>query len=113
MRINARVRSGRVAANTMAAGPPSLTPKSDRSFEADGVHDGLDLGRPIIERANLRDGSDSPTPALSNRTTRQNVDSRSKNATNSGTVQNSSMWLTNDPAKTSSTGPSRTPDTPG
>ena len=51
-------------------------------------------------------GSDSPTPALSNRRTRQNVESRSKKATNSGTVQHSSMWLTNDPAKTSSIGPS-------
>ena len=27
-------------------------------------------------------------------------------ASNSGMVQTSSMWLTNDPAKTSSTGPS-------
>src|ERR1700757_2199081 len=51
-------------------------------------------------------GSDSPTPTLSNTTTRQNLASWSKKALNSGMVQNSSMWVTNGPTKTSSIGPS-------
>ena len=33
-------------------------------FEADGVHDGLDLGRSIIQRANLRDRVRQPDPGL-------------------------------------------------
>jgi hypothetical protein len=37
---------------------------------------------------------------------RQNVESRSMKALNSGMLQYNSMWLANDPAKTSSTGPS-------
>ena len=64
LRINARVRSGRFAANTMAGGPPSLTPEDDGLSEAGGVHDGLDLGRSIIQRANLRDRVRQPDPGL-------------------------------------------------
>ena len=48
----------------MAAGPPSLIPKSDGLSEADGVHDGLDLGRSIIQRANFRDRVRQPDPGL-------------------------------------------------
>jgi hypothetical protein len=40
------------------------TPEKDRSFEADGVHDGLDLGRPIIQRANVRDRIRQPDAGL-------------------------------------------------
>jgi hypothetical protein len=54
----------------------------------------------------MRDRSDKPTPALSKRRMRQNLPRRSKKATNSGTVQYSSIWLANDPPKTSSIGPS-------
>jgi hypothetical protein len=33
-------------------------------LEADGVHDGLDLGRPIIQRANVRDRVRQPDASL-------------------------------------------------
>ena len=36
----------------------------DGLSEADGVHDGLDLGRSIIERANFRDRVRQPDPGL-------------------------------------------------
>jgi hypothetical protein len=38
--------------------------EDDGIFEADGVHDGLDLGRAIIQRANLRDRVRQPDPGL-------------------------------------------------
>jgi len=55
---------------------------------------------------NFGTGSDSPAPALSNKRTRANVPSFSTGEPNSGMVQYSSTWLVNDPAQTSSTGPS-------
>jgi hypothetical protein len=63
-----------------------------------------------ISRARVQEGvawfsatvTDEPGPDVA----RQNVASGSKKASNSGMVQNSSTWLTNDPAKTRSTGPS-------
>jgi hypothetical protein len=38
--------------------------EKDGLFEADGVHDGLDLGCSIIQRANLRDRVRKPDPGL-------------------------------------------------
>ena len=38
--------------------------EEDGLSEADGVHDGLDLGRSIIQRANLRDRVRQPDPGL-------------------------------------------------
>ena len=38
--------------------------ENDGLSEADGVHDGLDLGRSIIQRANLRDRVRQPDPGL-------------------------------------------------
>ena len=38
--------------------------EDDGLSEADGVHDGLDLGRSIIQRANLRDRVRQPDPGL-------------------------------------------------
>ena len=38
--------------------------EEDGLFEANGVHDGLDLGRSIIHRANLRDRVRQPDPGL-------------------------------------------------
>ena len=106
VRINARVRSGRVAAKKMEAGPPSLRPKSTAlSKPTASMTASISAARSSSVRT-CGTGSDSPTPALSNRRTRQKLESRSKKATNSGTVQYSSMWLANDPATTSSTGPS-------
>ena len=64
MRINACVRSGRVAANIMAGGPAVARTPNDGLSEAGGVHDGLDLGRSIIQRANLRDRVRQPDPGL-------------------------------------------------
>jgi hypothetical protein len=82
-----------------------LTPMTTALSEADGVHDGLKLGRSIIHRANLLDRVRQPDPALSNsrrdrtwRAAQRGLDFRQ--------VQNSSMWLTNDPATTRSIGPS-------
>ena len=106
VRINARVRSGRVAAKTMAAGPPSLIPKKDGLSEADGVHDGLDLGRSIIQRANLRDRVRQPDPGLVEHEDATERGELLEEGLVFGQVQNISTWLTNDPAKTRSTGPS-------
>ena len=39
-------------------------PEKHRSLEADGVHDGFDLGRPIIQRANFRNRVRQPHPGL-------------------------------------------------
>ena len=67
LRINARVRSGRVAANTMAAAPPSPSakrtafPKPAASMTAS-----ISAARSSSVRT-CGTGSDSPTPALSNR----------------------------------------------
>ena len=98
VRINACVRSGRVAAKTMAAGPPSLTPKRTAfSKPTASMTASISVARSSSVRT-FGTGSDSPTPALSNRRTRQNVASCSMKASNSGMVQYSSMWLTNDPA---------------
>ena len=38
--------------------------EEDGLSEADGVHDGLDLGRSIIQRANVRDRVRQPDPGL-------------------------------------------------
>jgi hypothetical protein len=62
-RISARVRSGRVAAKTVDRAALTQT-EQDGVSEADGVHDGLDLGRSIIQRANLRDRVRQPDPGL-------------------------------------------------
>ena len=86
-------------------GHPRCTEKH-RSFEADGIHDGLDLGRSIIQRPNFRDRVRQPDPCLVEHKDATKVNSRSKKATNSGTVQYNSTWLANDPANTSSIGPS-------
>ncbi len=48
----------------MAAGPPSLLGEEDGFSESGGVHDGLDLGRSIIQRANVRDRVRQPDPGL-------------------------------------------------
>ena len=64
VRINARVRSGRVAAKTMDGRAALANPEKHGPSEADGVHDGLDLGRSIIQRANLRDRVRQPDPGL-------------------------------------------------
>ena len=58
------VRSGRFAAKTAEAGPPSLIPKTTASVEADGVHHGLDLRDSIIQRAHLRDRVRQPEAGL-------------------------------------------------
>ena len=96
-RINARIRSGRFAAKTMAAGPPSLTPKMTACLKPTAF---MTASISAARSSSVRTfgmGSDSPTPALSNSTTRQNAANGSKKASNSGMVQNSSTWLTNDP----------------
>ena len=106
VRINARVRPGRVAAKTMAAGPPSLAPKMAAFPKPTAsMTASISAARSSSVRT-FGTGSDSPTPALSNSKIRQKLESRSKKATNSGMVQYSSMWLTNEPATTSSRGPS-------
>ena len=97
VRINARVRSGRVAAKTMAAGPPSPD-RRRRLSEADGVHDGLDLGRSIIQRANLRDRVRQPDPGLVEHDDATERGELLDEGLEFGTVQASSTWLTNDPA---------------
>ena len=48
----------------MAGGPPVAHTEDDGLSEADGVHDGLDLGRSIIQRANFRDRVRQPDPGL-------------------------------------------------
>ena len=48
----------------MACGPPSLIPKRTARSEADGVHDGLDLGRSLFKQTNFRDGVRQPDPSL-------------------------------------------------
>jgi hypothetical protein len=95
------------ARNTFGDVPMLVFHASDlRSVSWRACHDGLDLGRSFVERAKFWDGSDSPAPALSNKRTRANVPSFSTREPNSGMVQYSSTWLVNDPAQTSSTGPS-------
>ena len=67
VRINARVRSGRVAAKTMAAGPPSLTPKrAALPKPTASMTASISAARSSSVRT-CGTGSDSPTPALSNR----------------------------------------------
>ena len=106
VRINARVRSGRVAAKRTAAGPPSLTPRTAAFPKpAASMTASISAARSSSVR-NFGTGSDSPTPALSNKRTRANVPSFSIRDPNSGMVQYSSTWLVYDPAQTSSTGPS-------
>src|SRR6476646_4109621 len=105
-RINARVRCGRLAANTIAAGPPSL---NARIAALENPAASMTASISAARSSRLRTcgtGSDSPTPALSNSTMRQKVDGCSKKDLNSGWVQNNSTWLANGPATTSSTGPS-------
>ena len=48
----------------MACGRPSLIPKTAAFPNPNGVHDGLDLGRSIIQRANTRDRVRQPDPGL-------------------------------------------------
>jgi hypothetical protein len=108
MSVNNTVRRARCdgAANTMAAGPPSLTPKrADFPNPAASMTASISAARSSSVRT-FGTGSDSPRPTLSNNRTRQNVDSCSKKAFHSGRVQYSSTWLANPPAMTSSTGPS-------
>jgi hypothetical protein len=83
--IDARVRSGRVAAKTMDATAVTQTEDDVRS-EADGVRDRLDLGGSIIQHANFRHGIRQPEPRPC-RTRGQNVLSCSKKALNLGTAQ--------------------------
>ena len=87
VRINACVRSGRVDANTIVAGPPSLIPKRTAFLKPTAsMTASISAARSSSVRT-CGTGSDSPTPALSNTTTRQNVDSRSMKASNSGMVK--------------------------
>ena len=66
-RINARIRSGRVAANIMAAGPPSLRPETTACPKpAASMTASISAARSSSVRT-FGTGSDSPTPALSNR----------------------------------------------
>jgi hypothetical protein len=105
-RINARVRSGRVAAKTMAAGPPSPRPQRTAFRKPTASMTAWISPARSSSVRTFGTGSDSPTPALSNTTTRHKVESWSKTALNSGMARNSSTWLTNGAAQTSSTGPS-------
>ena len=60
-----RLRSLRSACRPDNGGRAALTQsEEDGLFEANGVHDGLDFGRSIIHRANLRDRVRQPDPGL-------------------------------------------------
>src|SRR5262245_24507579 len=103
--MNARVRSGRVAANTTAAGPLSLTPKrTDFPKPAASMTASISAARSSIVRT-FGTGSESPSPALSNNRTRQNVDSCSRKAFHSGRIQYRSTWLANPPGDDEFDGP--------
>src|SRR3954454_16479540 len=105
VRISARVRSGRVAAKRIEAGPPSLTPKSAAlSKPAASITASISAARSSSVRT-FGTGSDNPTPALSNRMIRQKVPSLSMNAQNSGKDQYSSTWLAKDPLPDQFDGP--------
>jgi hypothetical protein len=69
-------------------------------------HDGLDLGGAFVERANLWNRVRQPDLSLVNKRIREDVPSLSMSDANSGIDQYSSTWLANDPAQTSSMGPS-------
>ena len=60
-----RPRSLRPCCREDDGGRATLAHPEDGGFsEADGVHDGLDLGHPIIERANFRHRVRQPDPGL-------------------------------------------------
>ena len=62
---NQRPRSLRSCCREDHGGRAALAQTEDDGLsEADGVHDGLDLGRPIIQRANLRDRVRQPDAGL-------------------------------------------------
>ncbi len=62
---NQRPRSLRAGCSEDDGGRAALThTEDDGPSEADGVHDGLDLGGPIIQGANLRDRVRQSDPGL-------------------------------------------------
>ena len=62
--------------------------------EADGVHDGLDLGRPIIQRANVRDRVRQPDPGLVEHEDATKRGELIEEGLEFGRAQNSSTWVT-------------------
>ena len=62
---NQRPRSLRSCCREEDGGRAAIArPEKHRSFEAGGVHDSLDLGRPIVQRANMRDRVRQPGAGL-------------------------------------------------
>ena len=106
--ISAIVRSGYVAANSIAIGPPSETPSTTARSEptasitarASSIRTSSDGSRSSDTR------SDSPTPRLSNTITRANDERRVKNRANLGSVHIFSMCVTQPITNRMSTGPS-------
>ena len=107
-RISAIVRSGYVAANSMAIGPPSDTPSTTVRSEptasitarASSIRTSSDGSRSSDTR------SDSPTPRLSNTITRANDERCVKNRANLGSVHICSTCVTQPITNRMSTGPS-------
>ena len=102
------VRSGYVAANSMAIGPPSDTPRTTVRSEptasitarASSIRTSSDGSRSSDTR------SESPTPRLSNTITRENDASFVKKRANRGSVHIFSMCVTQPITNRMSTGPS-------
>ena len=102
------MRSGYVAANSMAIGPPSDTPSTTARSEptasitarASSIRTSSDGSRSSDTR------SESPTPRLSNTITRENDERRVKNRANLGSVHIRSMCVTHPRTNRMSTGPS-------
>ena len=103
-----RVRSGYVAAKSIAIGPPSevpnTTPRSESAASITGRRSSIRVSR--LGSCDSGTRSDSPTPRLSNRIRRDDEASRLRKRANDGSSQSASMLLVQGRTMRRSIGPS-------
>ena len=103
-----RVRSGYVAAKSIAIGPPSEIPKTTARSEAAASIAARRSSIRVSRLGSCDSGtrSDSPTPRLSNRIRRDDEANRLRKRACDGTSHNASMLVVQPRAMTRSIGPS-------
>jgi hypothetical protein len=101
------VRSGYVAANSVAIGPPSEKPitmaRSESTASMTALASSIRTSRDGSRSSGTR--SESPVPRLSKRINRENAASRERNRASVGSSHISSMWVVQPITKAISTGP--------